>query len=207
MTGPREVRGIISWASIGARLSCGVSGEYVRELMEKNVEVIADNESIFAVIPIILEKEYCLIRSSADNIISGIATASDLGEQFQKMSEAFLRVAKIEKHLRQIIASRFSIDELKEYVASSDGGRVGKDVTGVRDLTFGHYERIFQNEQSWNRFNWKIDRNVFCTQLGHIRSIRNSIVHDDPEGLNESEKKIVTQFSTLLHRLHVLGMA
>src|SRR5205807_6075990 len=43
MTSDREVKGVISWASIGSRLGLGRQGSIVRELMDEHDEIRADS--------------------------------------------------------------------------------------------------------------------------------------------------------------------
>jgi CBS domain-containing protein len=76
MTSEREVKGIISWKSIGSRLALGRTGSAVRDFMDEHQEVKAD-VSIFDAIPLIRAHEYVLVRGEASKI-TGIVTGSDL---------------------------------------------------------------------------------------------------------------------------------
>jgi predicted transcriptional regulator len=63
MTSEREVKGMISWASIGTRLAVGRAGNHVRELMDGHHEIRAEL-SLFQAIPIIVEHQYVLVRGN-----------------------------------------------------------------------------------------------------------------------------------------------
>jgi CBS domain-containing protein len=76
MTSDREVKGVISWMSIGTRLALGKDGSSVRDLMDRHYEIRAD-ASIFQAIPIIVQ-EQCVLMRGVDNRITGIVTATDL---------------------------------------------------------------------------------------------------------------------------------
>lgn len=110
MTNEREVKGVISWTSIGTRLALSKKGLYVRELMDAHQEIRSD-ASLFQAIPIIIQHEYVLVRGG-DNRVTGIVTASDLSLQFQQLAEPFLLLGEIENHIRRILASKFSPAEL-----------------------------------------------------------------------------------------------
>lgn len=43
MTSPRDVKGIISWTSIGSRLALGKNGKYVKDLMEREYNEVCPN--------------------------------------------------------------------------------------------------------------------------------------------------------------------
>jgi predicted transcriptional regulator len=81
MTNEREVKGIITWRSIGSRMALSSSGGSARHFMEPHQEIRSDT-SIFGAIPLIVASGYVLVRGN-DNKISGIITASDLSIQFR----------------------------------------------------------------------------------------------------------------------------
>ena len=101
MTGEREVKGVISWMSIGSMLAFGYDGKVVRTLMQPHFEVRAD-ASIFDAIASVVKNGYVLIRDESNKII-GIVTASDLSLQFRTLTEPFLLLSEIENLLRNMI--------------------------------------------------------------------------------------------------------
>jgi CBS domain-containing protein len=80
MTNERNVKGMVSWRSIGARWALGKDGTYVREFTDEAVEIPADR-SIFAALPTIVDQGYVLVRDATSRV-SGIVTTSDLSLQF-----------------------------------------------------------------------------------------------------------------------------
>src|SRR5215211_3807994 len=88
MVGTREVKGIITWRSIGSRIALSKRDGAAQDFMESYQE-IRSHFSLFDAIPIIIKHEYVLIRGD-DQQITGIITATDLSEQFQLLSEPFL---------------------------------------------------------------------------------------------------------------------
>ena len=169
MQSDRDLRGIISWESIGARLSLGQECRDVKDCMLPAQEV-PSTTPLFDAIGTIVEFGYVLVRGS-DNKITGIVTASDLSEQFVSMAGPFLFIGQIEGYLRQLIHRKFTVEELK--CASNDGDRI----EGAADLTLGDYCRLLEKPDNWQKLKLEIDRPVFIKHLHEVREIRNDVMH------------------------------
>lgn len=201
MVGERDVKGVVSWSSIGARLALGKNGGTARELMDLHQEIRAD-ASLFQAIPIIVAYQYVLIRGS-DNRITGIVTASDLSLQFQQLAEPFLLLGEIENHVRRILGDKFTADEL---ASVRDPGDAERQINGVVDLTFGEYIRLLENPERWGKVNLAIDRPTFCKQLDRVRQIRNDVMHFDPDGIPPDDLDRLRDFARFLQRLQGIGV-
>jgi predicted transcriptional regulator len=200
MTSERTVKGIISWRSIGSRLALGQKPGAVREAMEPHAEISFD-ASLFTAIPLIVEHQYVLVRSS-DQRITGIVTTSDLSLQFQQLAEPFLLLGEIENHLRRIISSRFEQAELAAVQDPNDGSR---RVETAADLTFGEYKRLLEDPARWHRLSLQIDRAVFTRILERVREIRNDVMHFDPDGIPDDDLEVLRDFARFLRTLQTLG--
>lgn len=196
MQSNRGLKGVISWRSIGIKLSAGKSSTKVRDLMEASYQLITSDTSLFKAIPIIIEHDYVLVENNVKEI-SGIVTASDLSLQFQQLSEPFLLVAEIENQIRYIL-SKLAEEDIKNAKDEKDSERI---IDSVSDLTFGEYIRLFQNPSSWTKLTLHIDRKTFCEQLEKIKDIRNNIMHFDPDGLDEGSIETLRRVARLLQTL------
>jgi hypothetical protein len=203
MTTEREVKGVVSWTSVGTRLALGRQGEHVRDAMDPHFEIRAE-ASLIQAIPIIAEHQYVLVRNSADHRINGIVTATDLSLQFHQLAEPFLVLGDIENHLRRIIADKLPTGDLAAARSPAEGGR---PVNGVEDLTFGEYLTLMGNSDRWNKLGLAIDRHAFCSQLNRIREIRNTVMHFDPDGIESEDLDHLRDFARFLERLRGLGDA
>jgi CBS domain-containing protein len=201
MIGEREVKGVISWQSVGTRLALGRGGLLVKDLMDVPQEIRAEL-SIFQAIPIIAEHHYVLVRGP-ENRITGIVTSSDLNNQFQQLAEPFLQLGEIENHIRQIIGEKLSATELAEARNPSDQGRV---VESVSDLSFGEYIKLFENSARWAKLGLPIDRKTFCAKLESVRLIRNDVMHFDPDGIPPEDLEQLRDFAFFLRRLQNVGI-
>jgi len=201
MTTEREVKGVISWQSIGSRLALGRTDGFVREFMEQAQE-IDSQASLFAAIPAIIAHQYVLVRGP-DRRVVGIVTASDLSLQFQQLAEPFLLLAEIENHLRRMLAAHLSQEDLRE---ASDPADQTRQVTSVSDLTFGEYVRLMENERVWTKVGLPVDRTTFVRLLARVRDVRNDVMHFDPDGIPPHDMDSLRDFARFLQRLQLIGV-
>ena len=200
MSGTRDVKGIVSWKTIGSRLALQKPCAVARDCMEP-AQVISSEESLFSAISAIAAHDYVMIRGT-DQQITGIITASDFNEQFRKLAEPFLLVGEIENGVRRMLHGKFSVTELKAAKFPDDNGR---EVEGVADLTFGEYLRLIESEKQWKKLKLEIDRVEFIKRLDKIREIRNDVMHFDPDGLEENDLITLREFAQFLKRLRDVG--
>lgn len=200
MTSSREVKGIVSWKSIGSRMALKKSCAIARDCMEPAREVQID-DSLFSAISVIAEFDYVLVRA-ADKQICGIVTASDLTQQFQKLAEPFLLVGEIENGVRRLLHGKFTQKDLANVKDATDTTRT---VEAIADLTFGEYVRLLESDANWQKVGLELDRVEFTKRLHQIREIRNDVMHFDPEGLSDEDLKALREFAAFLRRLRDAG--
>ena len=99
MQDERNVKGIVSWKSIGYRRSLGHGADCVRDYMDP-VKIIPKDTTLFEAIGIVAQNDYVLVQDR-DNTVSGIVTASDLSSQFGQLAGPFLLVGEIEGSLKK----------------------------------------------------------------------------------------------------------
>lgn len=196
MTTEREVKGVVSWKTIGSRLVLGEKCSFVRECMEPHQELSIE-ASIFDAIRIIAEHDFVLVRNQEQKI-TGIVTASDVNIQFRQLAEPFLLLSDIENQLRTLIEQKFSADDIRAAKDPSDEKRV---INTAADLAFGEYVRLLENEGSWNKLELQLHRKTFIGYLEEIRQIRNDVMHFDPDGIGEEQLDKLRSFAKCLTRL------
>jgi CBS domain-containing protein len=203
MTSERDVSGAISWRTIGSRIAFGKKCHKVSDCMDKKIEIVAKDVSLFRVIDLIAIKDFVLVRDT-DRRISGIITTADLGESFHQLARPFLLLSEIEHHLRWIIDGRFTADELKRARNSDDPDR---EVSTVSDLTFGEYVHLLQNKEKWKKVGLEIDRVEFVKSLERVNAIRNDVMHFDPDGLGEDDLAHLKKMASFIQELREIGRA
>lgn len=195
MTGDRNVRGLVSWRSIGHHLSLNRDGNEARHAMIPAEEIRHDT-SIFDVMGLVAIHDYVLVRDATERV-AGIVTAADLSQQFRNLSEPFLLLSEIENHVRNIIGTKFSLAEL---TAAKDPADV-REIQGVADLTFGEYVRLMENPDRWDQLDLAIDRAYFCERLEFVRQVRNDVMHFDPDGIKPDQVRGLREFGRALRVL------
>ena len=201
MTRGRDVKGIITWTSIGSRLAMGKNCSAARDLMEQHQEIRSD-ASFFSAISIIAEHQYVLVRGHDQNI-TGIVTAHDLSLQFQQLAEPFLLLGEIENHVRLVICQRFTPAELE---SAKDPTNTKRVVSSVADLTYGEYIRLLENPQRWAKLNITVDRKTCIERFESVRRIRNDVMHFDPDGIPEKDLQTLREFARFLQRLQIIDV-
>lgn len=201
MTSERELKGIISWGTIGAKVCLAEKRPFARDYMEKAHEV-RHSDSMFDVIQTVVLND-CVVVKGEDGKYSGIITASDLSEQFRQLSEPFLILSEIENLLRMMIEGRFTPQELQSCANEGDASR---NVSTVADLNFGEYIRLLENPDRWAKFGVAVDRSAFCKGLDEVRRIRNDVMHFDPDGVAPDDLERLRDYTRFLSRLrHLLS--
>lgn len=196
MSTEREIKGVISWASIGSRMALSEIKEKAKDYLQKHHEV-RKTDSIFDAIDLIVKHDYVIVRDER-NLVSGIITASDLSLQFRTISEPFLLLSEIENLIRIIIDRRFDIDDIQGCADPSDQNR---KIEGVADLNFGEYIRLLENPDRWKKLGVGIDRKTFCKGLDRIRQIRNDVMHFDPDGIPDKDLDTLRDYTKFLKHL------
>ena len=198
MPNERDVKGIISWKSIGIKLSLEHDCHLVSDCMDPVAKEIHIGAPLFDAIADISQHGYVLVRGN-DNAISGIVTASDVALQFMQLTGPFLIIGEIEGYLRSLVHRKFTIEEMKE--ASSSTSEDGRPMSGPQDLTLGGYYQLLGKEERWNRLDWKIDRKGFLKRLDCVRERRNDIMHFNPDGLEPEDAKTLETFAMFFRNL------
>jgi CBS domain-containing protein len=192
----RDVKGIFTWKALGSRLVLGKKCEKVSECMEAANETRLD-ASLFEAIQHIVEHESVLVRDTSRKL-TGIVTTADLSLQFAQLGEPFLLLGQIENHVRNLMADKYTANELAAARDPADGDR---NIEDVSDLTLGEYIRLLENPKRWEKLAVKIDRKTFVEELKRVGRIRNDVMHFDPDGPSPEDLKTLRKCVKFLSNL------
>ncbi len=201
MSGERDVKGVVSWRSLGARYAMGLPCEKVSDCRE-DAQVIDANGILFDAIPTIVKHGYVLVRDQKSRKLTGIVTASDLSLQFQQLAEPFILLREIELHIRRLLQGKITVTDL-DAVASPEGPP-GKKPKAISDLTFGEYVRLFQHPDIWAKLTLKIDKACLTDQLEEVRQIRNDVMHFDPDPMAAKDLDVLKGAAKFMQQLFEL---
>ncbi|MGH6671153.1 MAG: CBS domain-containing protein [Xanthobacteraceae bacterium] len=202
MQGQREVRGVVSWRSIGSKLFIGNGCAIVGDCGE-DARVIDSHRTLFEAIPMIVEAGYVLVRDRQDRRIISIVTASDLSLQFQELSEPFLLIKEIELYVRQVLRSRLVTSDFDVLKAPSPPAV--RKIEDVDELTMAQYITLFRNDQIWNRIGLKVDSREFAALLEKVRSIRNEVMHFDRDPITKDQLDVLKRAARFMQKLNELS--
>lgn len=200
MTSERDVKGVVSWTSIGARAAANITGPDVQSFMDEHREISA-SATLFDAIRVIRESDYVLVRA-ADRRIIGIVTATDIAEQFEAISTPFLLLAEIENHLRSLIAKKLTKADIKRACSPE---HLPEEFSATSELTFGNLVRILEHAENWKKLNLRLDRSTFCSELSTVNRIRNDVMHFDPDPLTDQNISTLRNVSRLFDGLRSMG--
>jgi CBS domain-containing protein len=200
MHGEREVKGIVTWKSIGSKLALGRNCESVKDCRE-DARIVDSNRTLFDCIPTIVEYGYVLVSDARDRKITGIVTASDLSLEFQSLSQPFLLLREIELHVRQLLIDKVSAADFHLLNHGSPSLPKPKDIA---DLSFGEYVRLVQHPDVWAKLQLKIDSGVLVELLERVRVIRNDVMHFDPDPMTGDELATLKQAVRFMQELYEL---
>ena len=198
LSGSRTLKGVVSWASVGRRMAMGKVSGTASEFMDPHHPAVVRqaDESLLSAVSAIVEHGFVLVRG-VDGTFSGIITPADLSLQFQQMAEPFMLLGEIERHVRQLLRPRFTVDELQAARVPASS----RPVTGVDDLTFGDYLGIFRNTSSWSKLGLAADGGIVARELDNVRQIRNDVMHFNSDGLPEAQMRSLRRFANFLRML------
>jgi CBS domain-containing protein len=193
LSSPREIKGVVSWKTIGRGHALHVSSRMVGECMDQP-KVIERNASLFDAIKIVMKHEYVLVLAE-DRSIGGIVTGADMSLQFKELAEPFLAISEIEAGVRRLLSGKFTLSELAAARNPTDSGRA---VTSIFDLSFGEYVRLLEHDKMWQKLGVSFDKSYFLELMRDVTLVRNDIMHFDPQGI---EPQAMERMKTLLRLL------
>lgn len=195
----RKIQGMISWKSIGSRLSSGVECNLVRHCMNPEVKEVRLRSPLLDAVADIASHGYTLVRGAADEIV-GIVTTSDLSGEFLELASPFLLIGEIERYLHILAHGRFTREELQAALPE------GLTASGTADLTLGGYCRLLQNPEHWDKLRLQFSRGEFIRRLEDVRRIRNDVVHFRPDGLAPENLQVLQGLVAFLRHLARMGV-
>jgi CBS domain-containing protein len=181
MTGPRDLRGAISWRSIAQAMRHKT--EITLADATKNASIVSVGDELLSQIDAIYKADFVFVRDE-DERICGIVTTADLTDQFRDLTTPFFQLGEIERRLRRCIDRAFSTEDLR---AATGNKKVGS----ADDLTFGQYVRLLSDESRWQRMDWAwADCKTFIGYLDAARVVRNRVMHFGEELGQEDKDKL-----------------
>jgi CBS domain-containing protein len=199
MQNDRNVAGMVSWKSIGRSRSDSEDRQYVRGCMDVDVKILSYDVPLFDALQTLIDHEAVLVKGS-DNNITGLVTTSDITLEFRALSESFLLLGEIERHVRRIADQRFTLEVLRNAVDPVDERRK-EHVKHISDLTFGELIRLLDTLENWSRLDLCLDRTVIISRLRKVGEIRNRVMHFRSDRISDDGVVILRETVRFMQQL------
>ena len=200
MRSERDVSGLLRWKDIGRYLLLkpGSTLDDPVENAATEPVIVSFDSPFLDVIPTIIQHGCVLVRGPQRKL-SGIITKKDLGRRLQELTSPFVTLGEIERGLRTLIdAAELTGSELKAMAVDPSSAR---DVKTINELTLGEYQRLLQHPDAWTRVGLAIDKKTFIDGLDRVRRVRNGVMHFDPGGPSEADRKRLSAFLEVVYQL------
>ena len=156
---------------------------------------------------------------STDSIIWGLETRPGEAEGNYRRAKEYMRkvfrengnawpyidpveLPAAESPCKEVILRGDEIDLTKFAFIQTNPADGGREVSNMSDLTLGEYVRLLQNPDRWAQLNLEVDRATFTKDLEEICTIRNDVMHFDPDGIGQGDLDKLRTFAQFLQRLH-----
>ena len=107
-----------------------------------------------------------------DRRITGILTAADVVETYDRTATPYFLIGEVDQELRQLIRSKFDLSTVRRF---SRGRPASFD-----KLTMHDYESVLNDPECWAALGWGLDREVVHERLKEIRDVRDRVAHSTP---------------------------
>jgi serine/threonine protein kinase/predicted transcriptional regulator len=133
MTGPRELKGAVSWKSIAKARNADPDAKLSAAIVK--AEAVPSTADLISMLPVIERQEFVFVHGT-DRSITGIVTLVDVVEAYGQMASPFFMIGRIDQSLRHIIEATFTIKTIT-YLIDPDDQR---GITSYGRLTMGDYQ-------------------------------------------------------------------
>jgi CBS domain-containing protein len=106
MTGPRELKGAVSWKSIAKARNANPDAKLSAAIVK--AEAVPYTTDLISMLPVIERQEFVFVHGP-DRSITGIVTLADVVEAYGQMASPFFMIGRIDQNLRHIIEATFTI--------------------------------------------------------------------------------------------------
>jgi len=111
-------------------------------------------------------------------------------------------LAEIENNIRSLISTKLKISDIKKACSNE---HLPADFSQISDLTFGNYVKVLEYTENWSKIGLQLDRVTFCSELAEINSIRNDVMHFDPDPLTKQSLSKLRNMAKMLELLRNIG--
>ncbi len=199
MTGPRGVRGLITWRSVAENMTLSATATKVQQCMLVPAPTLEMDQSLFSALPVLAEHDGAVVLGR-DKTIIGIVTLQDVVGHLGEIARPFLLLGELEGFLRDLCRGRLVVDDWK-HVRGAEAPENPTEGPDVGQLTFGDYCQLLGHGDVWERLQIRLDRRGFCASLNAMRELRNDVMHFSPDPVDAEEVERLVVFVDVCRKL------
>jgi CBS domain-containing protein len=173
MATPYSLKGAVTWRSIAQARDVDREASFASARV--HAPVVRYDEELLDILPTLSANDFVLVRGPSGGI-EGIVTAADVVREYSDLATPFILIGELDQLLRRLIERRYTIEQVQ--ACCSDGDR---DLETFDDMTFGDYIRVLETPAHCSELNWSLHRGTVIGRLEEIRTIRNDVMHFNPD--------------------------
>ena len=170
----RTLKGAVTWESIALARHTRPDARLRDALVQPQSR--REDTHLLDVIRDISNEGFMVVEDVSGRPI-GVVTPADVAAAYDAFATPFSLIGDLDRLLRSVIDESMDWQDVLA-VLDPSGER---KLRSIDQFSFGDYLRAFENEGLWQQLGWSIDRTVFREQLEAIRTIRNDVMHFNPD--------------------------
>jgi len=158
-----------------------------------------NDKDLIDVLPLVQTREFAFVKG-AGGAVDGIVTTADVVGLYEETAGAFLLIGELDRALRSIISSAFTLAEVNALCRPGVAG-----ISSADEMSFGDYQRILENPDKWAKLGWQLDRGTFIKRLDEVRDVRNDVMHFNPDPVPSGTTRKLRELIKIVRRYGAFG--
>ncbi|MEU8236024.1 hypothetical protein AB0C12_41090 [Actinoplanes sp. NPDC048967] len=192
LSGKHNLRGAVTWQSIAQALLDDPHAVLADAIVP--ARDVSYRSDLLTVLDELRRRGFLFVRNES-NEIAGIITAADVAGRYGEMANPFILIGDLDRLLRRAIIRKIT---LAEVVAACDPP--GNRIKSHDDMAMGDYQRVLENPALWAKLGLPLDRATFVARINTIRTVRNAVMHFNPDPLPDNTVAHLSMINDLLRK-------
>lgn len=189
------LHGAVSWKSIAEARHLNAHADFSDAVDRSARNRVFDYHTrLLDVLETLRQDDFIFVRDF-ERKITGIVTTADVVHKYDETATPFFLIGEIDQELRQLLQSTFDEDAVRHACQSA-----GLKFTSFNSMSIGQYQAVLDNQTCWKLLGWPLNRKLFVARLSEIRSVRNNVMHFNPDPPKASDVDKLRNFLNLIRK-------
>lgn len=195
LANPHTLYGAVSWKSIAEAKHLNPDAGFSDAIDRHARNRVFDYDTrLLDVLTTLRQDEFIFVRDF-ERKITGIVTAGDVVHKYDETATPFFLIGEIDQELRQLLQNTFEEETIRQACSSA-----GLTFKSVDSMSIGQYQVVLDNPNCWAQLGWPLDRKQFIARLNELRTVRNNVMHFNPDPVKISEVNKLRNFLQLIRK-------